>query len=442
MNMLEPIVALATPPLKSALAVIRISGDGCFDIVSKMFSRKLVFEGKNKIFVGDILDGDELVDEVVLLAYRGPYSFTGEDSIEIICHGSMVIANQIVSVCIKNGCRYALNGEYTNRAFINKKLDLIEAEAINDVINATSIEAKKLSLMSLKGETSNLVEPIKSQIADILSLIEVNIDYPEYEDIEVVTKEKILSNLTKISAELKDLIKNGYKGNIIKDGVKIAIVGKPNAGKSSLLNALLNEDKAIVTAIPGTTRDIVEGSIIINGVTLYFKDTAGIRESDDIVESQGILKSKKAISECDLVLYIVDSTDETEDESILDSIKNKEVIKVYNKNDLSNISKEDGVSVSALNKDIQTLKNEIYKKLNLTTENYVNPSINNMRDLGLLEKIEKELSSAVILTEQDCALDLISINLTNAYALTLELLGLSNDCDISQEIFSRFCVGK
>ena len=440
--MLEPIVALATPPLKSALAVIRISGDGCFDIVSKVFSRRIEFEGKNKIFVGDIYEDQELVDEVVLLAYRGPYSFTGEDSIEIICHGSMVIANQIVSICIKNGCRYALNGEYTNRAFMNKKLDLIEAEAVNDVINATSIEAKKLSLMSLKGKTSNLVEPIKSKIADILSLIEVNIDYPEYEDIEVVTKDKILNELSKISTELKDLIKNGYKGNIIKDGVKIAIVGKPNAGKSSLLNALLNEDKAIVTAIPGTTRDIVEGSIIINGVTLFFKDTAGIRESDDIIENQGIIKSKKAIDECDLVLYIVDSTDENEDKSILESIKNKEVIKVYNKNDLSKVEKDDGISISALNKDIQTLKNEIYKKLKLTNDNYVNPSINNMRDLGLLEKIEKELSSAVFLTEQECALDLISINLTNAYALTLELLGLSNDCDISQEIFSRFCVGK
>ena len=440
--MLEPIVALATPPLKSALAVIRISGDGCFDIVSKMFSRKIVLEGKNRIFVGDILDNDELVDEVVLLAYKGPYSFTGEDSIEIICHGSMIIANQIVSICIKNGCRYALNGEYTNRAFLNKKLDLIEAEAVNDVINATSIEAKKLSLMSLKGQTSNLVEPIRTKIADILSLIEVNIDYPEYEDVEVVTKEKILTELSKISAELKDLIKNGYKGNIIKDGVKIAIVGKPNAGKSSLLNALLNEDKAIVTAIPGTTRDIVEGTILINGVTLYFKDTAGIRESDDIIENQGILKSKKAILEADLVLYIVDSTDENEDESILESIKNKEVVKVYNKNDLSNIVKEDGISISALNKDIQVLKNEIYTRLNLTNDNYVNPSINNMRDLGLLEKIEKELSSAVNLTKNDCALDLISINLTNAYALVLELLGLSNDCDISQEIFSRFCVGK
>ena len=432
--MLEPIVALATPKVEK-MVVEQIH---CFQI----FSKTIKVENRNKIFVGDILDGNEVVDEVVLLAYKNPYSFTGEDSIEIICHGSMIIANQIVGLCIKHGCRYALNGEYTNRAFLNKKLDLIEAEAVNDVINATSIEAKKLSLMSLKGQTSSLVEPIRTQIADILSLIEVNIDYPEYEDIEVVTKDKILSNLTKISAELKDLIKNGYKGNIIKDGVKIAIVGKPNAGKSSLLNALLNEDKAIVTSIPGTTRDVVEGTILINGVTLYFKDTAGIRESNDIVEKQGILKSKQAIDECDLVLYIVDSTDENEDETIISSIKSKEVIKVYNKNDISKLEKKDGISISALNKDIQVLKEEIYKKLNLTNENYVNPSINNMRDLGLLEKIEKELSSAVILTKKDCTLDLISINLTNAYALVLELLGLSNDVDISQEIFSRFCVGK
>lgn len=440
--MLEPIIALATPPLKSALAVIRISGDGCFDVVSKMFTRKIQFEGKNKIFVGDILDNNEIVDEVVLLAYKGPHSFTGEDSIEIICHGSMVIANQIVSLGIKHGCRYALNGEYTNRAFINKKLDLIEAEAVNDVINATSIESKKLSLMSLKGKTSSLVDPIKTKIADILSLIEVNIDYPEYEDIEIVTKEKILTDLSKIAAELKDLIKNGYKGNVIKDGVKIAIVGKPNAGKSSILNALLNEDKAIVTAIPGTTRDIVEGSIIVNGVTLFFKDTAGIRESDDIVEAQGILKSKKAIDECDLILYVVDSTDNEEDENIINSIKNKEIIKVYNKNDLVDNKKDDGLSISALNKDIQKLKEELYKKLNLTEENFVNPSINNMRDLGLLEKIQEQLTTAVTLAQNECSLDLISIHLTNAYALVLELLGLSNDCDISQEIFSRFCVGK
>lgn len=440
--MLEPIVALATPPLKSALAVIRISGDGCFDVVSKMFSRKISFEGRNKIFVGDILDGQEIVDEVVLLAYKNPYSFTGEDSIEIICHGSIVIANQIVALAIKNGCRYAVNGEFTNRAFLNKKMDLIEAEAVNDVINATSIEAKKLSLMSLKGKTTSLVEPIRVKIADILSLIEVNIDYPEYEDIEVVTKEKIIEDLSKIAAELQLLIKNGYKGNIIKDGVKVAIVGKPNAGKSSILNALLNEDKAIVTSIPGTTRDVVEGTLNVNGVTLFFKDTAGIRESEDIVENAGILKSKQAIDECDLVVYVVDSTDDNEDLEIVEMIKNKNVIKVYNKNDLSDVNKEDGISISALNKNIESLKNEIYKNLNLTEENYTNPSINNMRDLGLLEKIAKELEIAVNLAKRDCSLDIISINLTNAFNLVKELIGLSNDLDISQEIFSRFCVGK
>lgn len=437
--MLEPIVALATPPMKGALAIIRISGESCFEIINKMFSREIKFEGKNKIFVGDILDNKETIDEVVLLAYKGPYSFTGEDSIEIICHGSMLIANQIVSLAIKHGCRYALNGEYSNRAYINKKVDLIEAEAINDLINATSIEAKNLALLSLKGKTSSLVEPIKISIADILSLIEVNIDYPEYHDIEEATYSKILVDLTSISNNLNKLIENGFKGNIIKDGINIAIVGKPNAGKSSLLNALINENKAIVTSIPGTTRDVVEGSLIYKGITMFLKDTAGIHESNNIIEQEGIKKSKEEINNADIIIYLVDPL-EDEDLDLFNYIKDKNYIKVYNKKDIKEMNNE--ISISALNKDVKIVLEKIYSKYNLKEDNYINPSINNMRDLGVLKSINEELNETIRLAKLEESLDLISIPLTNAYNLTLELLGETNDIDISDEIFSRFCVGK
>lgn len=440
-NMLESIVALATPPLKSALAVIRVSGENSFENVSKIFSKEIIFDGKNKIFVGDIKDNnDEIIDEVVLLAYRGPYSFTGEDSVEIICHGSMIIVNQIVSLCIKNGCRYALNGEFSNRAFLNNKLGLIEAEAINDVINATSAEAKKLALLSLKGKTSKLILPIKSKLADILSLIEVNIDYPEYYDIEQITLNKIIVELKEISDQLDNMVENGIKGNIIKDGINIAIVGKPNAGKSSLLNAFLDEDKAIVTSIPGTTRDVVEGSINIKGVTIFFKDTAGIRESEDVIEKEGINKSKQAILDSDLIIYVVDSTDECEDQNILDFIKDKNYIKVFNKNDIKET--KNGLSISAINKNIEVLKKEIYKKLNLNENNYTNPSINNMRDLGILKKVKDNFDEAIELAKNNCSLDIISVPLNNSYRLILELIGENNDSDIIDEIFSRFCLGK
>ena len=260
--MFETIVALTTPPMKSALAVIRLSGDGCFEVVSKSFSKSLLGLEKRNIFVGSIVDRDKVIDEVVLLAYKGPKSFTGEDSVEIICHGSMLVANEIIKCLISNGARLATNGEFSSRAFLHNKIDLIQAEAINDLINASTVEAKDLSLLSLDGKTSNLIEPIKKEIADIIALIEVNIDYPEYEDIEVANKEKIVKSCDDIIQKIDVLIKDGNKAKLVHDGINVAIVGKPNVGKSSLLNALSNEEKAIVTDIAGTTRDIVENDII------------------------------------------------------------------------------------------------------------------------------------------------------------------------------------
>ena len=441
--MFETIVALATPPLKSALAIIRVSGDDCFGVVSKCFSKDIRGIDKRTLLTGEIINDNEVIDQVVVAVYKGPKSFTGEDLVEIICHGSMLIANQIIEALIKCGGRLATNGEYSSRAFLHGKIDLIQAESINDVINATTKEAKQLSIQSLKGEVSKLVTPIKSSIADLIALIEVNIDFPEYEDIEVANKELIISSINKIIPSINKLVSDGHKAKIIKDGIKVAIVGKPNVGKSSLLNALLGEDKAIVTDIAGTTRDIVEGEVNLNGVVLHLLDTAGIREVDDKVESIGVDRAKKSIDEAELVIVVLDGSKELEDEDkeILDLTEGRNRIVVYNKNDIAN-PKANDIMISALNKNIQPLVDEIYRVVGLDEQSFKQPALNNARQLGLLEKAKEALLKAKEDAENDLTVDLISISLMEAYNAILEILGEANQTDLSKEIFSRFCVGK
>ena len=441
--MFETIVALATAPIKSALSIVRLSGDDCFFIVNKMFTKDISKIEKSTIFYGYIKDGDIIVDEVILLAYKGPHSFTGEDSAEIICHGSPLIFNKIIEVALKNGARIATGGEYSSRAYMHGKLDLIQAESINDLINAESEESKKISLMALCGETSKLILPLKKDLGDLLSLIEVNIDYPEYLDIEIANHQKILDFCTKNISYINSLIENGNKGRIIKDGISIAIVGKPNVGKSSILNALLNEDKAIVTNIKGTTRDIVEGKLIINGIVINLFDTAGIRESDDIVEGIGIKKSVEKIEKSDLVIAVFDSLNfDEEDKEILKLVKNKDTIVVFNKSDILENKDNTHLFISALNKDIEPLKEEIIKRLGLSKKNYDNPSIANTRELGILKNIKEILENVLIETKNELPIDLINSKLKEAYLKVLSLTGEDNDFDIAKEIFSRFCVGK
>ena len=441
--MFETIVALATPPLRSALAIVRLSGDDCFFIVSKFFTKDITKVEKNTIYHGFIKDEEELIDEVVLLAYKGPRSFTGEDSVEIMCHGSPLIFNRIIKVALKNGARLATNGEYSSRAYAHGKLNLMQAESINDLINAETEESKKLSLMALKGDTAKLIEPLKKSLGDILSLIEVNIDYPEYLDIEEANNEKIVEICKENIEYIKKLIKDGVKGNIIKDGINVAIVGKPNVGKSSILNALLNENKAIVTDVKGTTRDIVEGKINLNGVLINLFDTAGIRESSDEVESIGIKKSISKLRDSDIVLCVFDSQEyDEEDKEITKLVEGKNTIFVYNKKDLVQNNLDDKLYVSALNKDVEPLKKAIIEKLGLSKENYDNPSIANTREIGILENIKTILERALMDVKSEIPIDLINSELKEAYLKTLSITGEDNDFDIAKEIFSRFCVGK
>lgn len=441
--MFETIVALATPPLKSALSVVRLSGDDCFFIVNKFFSKDLTKYTENKILHGLIKDEDEIVDDVVLLLYKGPHSFTGEDSVEIICHGSPLIFNKIIEVAVKCGARLATGGEFSSRSYFHGKMNLMQAESINDLINAETEESKKMSMLALQGETSKLIDPIKKQLGDLLSLIEVNIDYPEYLDIEEANSEKIAEICGDIVKKIDVLIKNGRKGNIIKDGISIAIVGKPNVGKSSILNALLNEEKAIVTDIKGTTRDVVEGKINLNGVIINLFDTAGIRESTDFVEEIGIKKSIEKLNKSDIVLCVFDSLDlDDEDREILDLVKDKQHIIVYNKKDQIKELKENNLYISALNRDIEPLKDEILKILNLKKENYDNPSIANIRDIGILENVREILLRVLENNENDMPIDMINSDIQEAYLKLLSLTGEDFDFDIAQEIFSRFCVGK
>lgn len=439
----ETIIALATPPLKSALALIRLSGKDCFEIVSKVFSKDLRNLTKREVFVGQIKAGDKIIDDVVLNAYKGPRSFTGEDSIEIICHGSMLIANQIIKEILSKGARLATNGEFSQRAFLNNKIDLVQAEAINDVINAINDEAKQISMLSLKGDTSNVVVAIRNKIADILSLIEVNIDFPEYEDIETASKEMIINYVNEIVDKVGNLLNEGEKAQIIRDGLKVAIVGKPNVGKSSLLNALLQEDKAIVTSIPGTTRDVVEGQVNLGGIPLNLYDTAGIRETDDLIENIGIDKSIKAIEDADLVIAVIDASRELDDEDkqILDKINGRKHIIVYNKADLIK-NKDNHIYISAVNNDLDDLKKEIYRLFDINETTFKTPALNNSRQLGLLRKAIEELKRAKEDAENDLSTDLIAVSLHQAYNCLSEILGEDSTKDFTTEIFSRFCVGK
>ena len=439
------IVALSTPFMESAIAVIRLSGNDAIDIVNKMFTKDLTNAKSQTIHYGYLKYNNEIIDEVMVSVFRAPRTYTCENMVEIATHGSLIIINKVISACVSLGATIAERGEFTKRAYLNGRIDLIQAESINDIIHSDSEEAINIALSGLKGNVSSLVKNLKTQVEDVIGNMEVNIDYPEYYDIEVETNETILPKVDKLLLDIDVILNEAKIGMLIKNGIKTAIIGKPNVGKSSLLNAFLGKNKAIVTNIPGTTRDIVEGSINLNGIKLDLLDTAGIHESDDEVENIGINKSKESLDEAELVLLVLDASNELNDidKELLELTKNKNRIIVLNKCDLDKKLDIEGIEISAINQDISLLKNKIIEVLGFDIKDYKNKALlTSSRQIGLINKTKEALLNIKELINNEAPFDILSVDMKIAYDSLKEILGEISSLGYDDVIFSKFCVGK
>ncbi|MCI7724950.1 MAG: tRNA uridine-5-carboxymethylaminomethyl(34) synthesis GTPase MnmE [Erysipelotrichaceae bacterium] len=438
----DTIAAIATANATGAVSIIRISGEEAILIASELINKDLSKKEGYTITFGTVQEDNEVVDEVLVSIFRAPKSYTGEDVVEIGCHGGLFITRKILSLCLGKGARLARRGEFTERAFLNGKMDLSQAEGVNDLINATDEVNAKSAMHSLKGSVSIILKPLEEDLTQIISNIEVNIDYPEYDDVHQLTEDEILPKAKAWLNDIQKLIDEAKKAVNIREGIDTVILGRPNVGKSSLLNALLEEDKAIVTDIAGTTRDIVEGTVRLDGITLNLIDTAGIHESNDIVEKIGIDKSLQALEKAELVIVVIDGSEALtdEDHKLLEMTKNKNRIVVYNKNDKA--IQHDGISISAINGDVEALTNAIKEKYEKELYLASSDTLNNERQIGLAIQAEQSMKNAICTLEDGMELDLVTIDLENAWISLKEITGKAGKEDLLDEIFSRFCLGK
>ena len=451
--MSDTICAISTALGVGAISIIRVSGNEAIEIVNKIFKGKdLLKVDSHTINYGHIVNNDEIIDEVLVNVMKAPKTFTKEDVIEINSHGGIATTNKVLELLLLNGCRLAEPGEFTKRAFLNGRIDLTEAEAVMDLINANSDNARKLAINQLNGYGSKLIRKLREDLVSLISNIEVNIDYPEYEDIYEVTMSDVSSKIYNIKKSLENIVSEYENGKLISDGIKTIIIGRPNVGKSSLLNRLLQYEKAIVTDIPGTTRDIVEGKILIDGINLNIIDTAGIRDTSDVVEQIGVQRSLDMLNEADLVLLLLNNNDEINelDKDLLEKTKEKTCIVVVNKDDLdSKIDKEilenrDIVYINTLSDEgIINLKNKIKEIFNLEKINNGDYNyITNTRQIAKIMEclsIINDVSNGINL---EIGLDMIEIDLKNIWNILGEIIGESYSEELLDELFSKFCVGK
>lgn len=445
----DNICAIATPYGVGAISIIRASGPEAISLVNNVFKGKNLNNSKtHTINYGFIIEKDIVIDEVLANIFIAPKSFDGENCVEINCHGGVFCTNKVLEVLLNNGFRLAEPGEFSKRAFLNRKIDLTEAEAIMDIVEADNMNALISGQNSLRSSTRVLINGLRSKILDIMAGIEVNIDYPEYEDAIQITNEMIIPKINELISEISNIIENSKISRIALKGIKVAIVGKPNVGKSSILNMLLDEEKAIVSNIAGTTRDFVEGKLLLGNVVLNLIDTAGIRESDNIIEKIGIEKTKKMINDAELILLVLDQSSNLDklDLELLELTKNKMRIIISNKSDLEKkISIADEViELSTVNK--QGL-NELEKKINfLTKVNEFNPLnqnyLSNVRQLSLLKKGLISIVQALDSAKKKMSIDLIEIDIKEAFDILGDITGESYQNELLDTLFSKFCLGK
>lgn len=447
----DTIVGISTALGIGAISIIRVSGKEAITLVNEIFKGKdLTKVNTHTIHYGHIVNKEEIIDEVLISIMKSPKTYTKEDIVEINCHGGISTTNKVLELLIQKGIRLAEPGEFTKRAFLNGRIDLIEADGIMNLIEAKTETSRKLSINQLSGNVSNKIISLRDKLIQVISNIEVNIDYPEYDDIEVINNEKILPILKEVNKSLEDTIIQSENGKIITEGIKVCLIGRPNVGKSSLLNTLLEENKAIVTNIAGTTRDIVEGTIQIDNIPIHLIDTAGIRETSDIVEQIGVNKSKEVIENSNLIILILNSNEQLteEDKYLLELIKNKISIIVLNKIDLpsniEDINHENIVKISAeYNIGIEDLKNKIkylfnIDKIETTDMNYLTSA----RSIGLLKKAHDILKEVINKTRQGIEPYLLEIDIKEAWNILGEIIGATYKEEMLDEMFKRFCLGK
>ena len=451
----DTICAIATSQGVGAIAIVRVSGEESIEIVNSIFKGKdLTKVNSHTINYGHIMDNDEVIDEVLISVMKSPRTFTTEDVVEINTHGGIAPTNRVLELLLEKGCRLAEPGEFTKRAFLNGRIDLLEAEAVMDMIDSKTETQRKMAANQIDGKTSGLINELRDDMVQIISNINVNIDYPEYDDVDIITNDLLIPKITKLKEKIKRILKESENGKIIKEGIKTSIIGRPNVGKSSLLNALLQEDKAIVTNIAGTTRDIVEGQITINGILLNMIDTAGIRETEDIIEAIGVEKSLKIMDEADLILFMLNNNEELSKDikELLDKIADRKYLVLINKIDLESKldRKELKVDPNRIielsiteNKGIDELKDKIVELFNLNELETKDPTyLSNSRSISILKRCLKRVEDIEKALKEDMPIDMIELDIKNIWEELGTINGSTYEEELLDEMFSRFCLGK
>jgi len=444
------IVGISTGYSEGAISIVRLSGKGSINLVSKLFKgHNLNNVESHTIHYGYIINKDNILDEVLVSIFKAPKTYTKEDVVEINCHGGIFITNQIYELLVLNGARPAEPGEFTKRAYLNGRIDLTKAEAVMDMIEAESLSATALASKALQGDIKLKIDSLREKILNVISKIEVNIDYPEYDDVEELKNNDCMPIVIDVNNELDELIKNSFSAKYLKNGIDTAIIGSPNVGKSSILNALTNSNKAIVTSIPGTTRDTIEAKINLDGITLNLIDTAGIRVSNDLVEQLGVEKSLDMINKAELILYVIDgSTKFNDDLKLLDQVKLKKHLFIINKKDLGITLNKDMfdnyIEICSNNvEDISILKDKIASLIKVEhLENKDITYISSARQIEKLNKASLAVKEALNRLNDNTFIDLVEISLREAWMYLGEITGEVSTDDLVSELFKRFCLGK